>query len=321
MEGEMVMKIPIAGIVGPTATGKSDTAIEVAGILDAEIISVDSMQVYRQMDIGTAKVMPEKRYTSDGKYIPHHMLDIVAPDADYSVDRFQKEAALAVEDIYSRGKLPLLVGGTGLYFNALVYEYEFIPGARDMHLRSELWQQAEIKGPLSLYEKLRFVDPQAAQSIHPHDTKRVIRALEVYKQTGQRISESTKSRKKSYISSIAGLSMERQQLYKRVDQRVDKMMEEGLLDEVKNLLDQGIHAESVSMQALGYKEVAGYLLGEYDLKTCIHLLKRNTRRFAKRQLTWFKRDKNIKWFDLEQFSCKGKIVEAIASYFQTSLQI
>jgi tRNA dimethylallyltransferase len=313
--------IPLGAIIGPTATGKSTTAIEVAGILNGEIISVDSMQVYRGMDIGTAKVGPDERYTADGKYIPHHMLDIVDPDVDYSVGRFQKEAALAVKDIHTRGKLPILVGGTGLYFNALVYEYEFSPGAQDTALRSILWKEAETHGPDFLHEKLQVVDPQAAKSIHPHDTKRVIRALEVYKQTGKRISESTRNRKKTYKLAAAGLYMDRNELYERVNLRVDQMIDQGLVEEVKELLDQGIEPSTVSMQALGYKEVAGYLLGQYDLETCIHLLKKNTRKFAKRQLTWFRRDKNIKWFSVSQFESKTKLVEGIASYFRDSLQI
>lgn len=315
------MRIPIAAIVGATATGKSETAIEVAGILDGEIISVDSMQVYRGMNIGTAKVAPGERFTESGKYIPHHLLDIVEPDVDYNVGRYQEEAGQAVQEIFQRKKLPLLVGGTGLYFNALVYEYEFTPGGQNYELRSELWQQAENCGHRYLHEKLKIIDPKAAQAIHPNDTKRVIRALEVYYQTGQRISERTKSRKQTYRLAAAGLYLEREELYRRVDQRVDRMLEQGLVEEVRALLERGIKPDSVSMQALGYKEVAAYLLGQYDLETCVNLLKRNTRRFAKRQLTWFKRDKNIKWFHLAEYDSKGKLVEAIASYFQASLQI
>lgn len=315
------MKIRTGAIVGPTATGKSEMAVEVAGILDGEIVSVDSMQVYRGMDIGTAKVSHQERFTADGKYIPHHMLDIVDPDVDYSVGRFQEEASQVIKDIHDRGKLPILVGGTGLYYNALVYDYEFVPGAHDTAFRSELWNQAETIGSHKLHQTLSLVDPRAAEAIHPNDTKRIIRALEVYNLTGKRISESTKDRKQTYNTAAAGMYLDREELYERVNLRVDKMFEQGLVEEVKSLLDRGIDTDSSAIQALGYKEVAGYLLGQYDFETCVELLKRDTRRFAKRQLTWFKRDKNIKWFNLGNFSSKQHLVESISSYIKDSLQI
>lgn len=315
------MRIPIGAIVGPTATGKSEIGIEVAGLLEGEIVSVDSMQVYRGMDIGTAKVGYEERLTKDGKYIQHHMLDIVEPDEDYSVGRFQEEAAKVIQDIYGRKKLPILVGGTGLYFNALVYEYEFTPGKQDTQLRTELWEEAETFGSEHLHRKLQQVDPKSAESIHPNDTKRVIRALEVYQLTGKRISETSRNRQGSYNLAAAGLDVEREVLYRRVDLRVDRMLEQGLIEEVRGLLDQGIIRDSISMQALGYKEVAGYLLGEYDLDTCVEMLKRDTRRFAKRQLTWFKRDENIKWFRVDDYDNREQVVESIASYFRMQLQI
>ena len=315
------MRIPIAAIVGPTATGKSEVGIEVAGIVGGEIVSVDSMQVYKGMDIGTAKVMPEERYTKDGRHIPHHMLDIVDPQVPYSVGRYQEEAGQVIKDIFSRGKLPILVGGTGLYFNALVYEYEFKPGGQNTQLRWELWNHAEKEGALSLHERLKAVDPKAASAIHPNDIKRVVRALEVYYQTGRPISESTKERKQTYSIAATGLYMEREELYARVEQRVDIMLGKGLVEEVRQLLNQGIKPDGISMQALGYKEIAGFLLGQYSYDECVHMLKRNTRRFAKRQMTWFKRDKNIKWFNVQEYESKKQLVETIACYFQTSLQI
>jgi len=315
------MKIPIAAVVGPTATGKSEIGIEIAGILGGEIVSVDSMQVYRGMDIGTAKVMPDERFTKDGKEIPHHMLDIADPGENYSVGRYQEEAGEIIKQIHQRGNLPILVGGTGLYFNALVYEYEFAPGNQDTRLRSQLLKEAEEKGSIHLHERLKAVDPAAASAIHPNDTRRIIRALEVYYQTGRRISETTKERKQTFKLVAAGLYLEREDLYRRIDRRVDIMLQKGLVEEVKQLLNRGIRPDSISMQALGYKEIAGYLSGEYDYDHCVELLKRNTRRFAKRQMTWFKRDKNIKWFNVSDYKRKEALVETIACYFQTSLQI
>ena len=315
------MHISIAAIVGPTATGKSETAIEVAGLLNGEIISVDSMQIYRGMDIGTAKVKPQDRYTRDGRYIPHHMLDIVEPDVDYNVGRYQEEAALKIKEIHAKGKLPVLVGGTGLYYNALVNEYEFSPEEQNRALREQLREEAKNMGAQHLHDKLAGVDPKAAEAIHPHDLKRVIRALEVFYKTGQRISESTKNPIQTYLTAAAGLYLEREELYNNVNRRVDRMLEQGLIEEVKNLLEQGVKASNSSMQALGYKEVVGYLQGEYDLETCVELLKRDTRRFAKRQLTWFRRDSEIKWFNIRDYHNKTSLVEAIVNYIQLRLQI
>lgn len=315
------MSISIAAIVGPTATGKSETAIEVAGLLNGEVVSVDSMQVYRGMDIGTAKVREEERYTRNGTYIPHHMVDIVDPDVEYSVGRFQEEAALVIKDIHERGKLPVLAGGTGLYFNAVVYEYEFAPGEQNWKLREQLRQEAAEKGVQYLHKRLADVDPKAAEAIHPNDVKRVVRALEVNIKTGQRISETTKNPSRTYRTAAAGLYLDREDLYEKVNKRVDIMLKQGLTQEVKGLMDRGLKPSSISMQALGYKEVAAYLQGEYDLETCMELLKRETRRFAKRQLTWFRRDKNIKWFNVNDYEDQLDLVEAIVSYIQESLQI
>lgn len=315
------MSISIAAIVGPTATGKSETAIEVAGLLNGEVVSVDSMQVYRGMDIGTAKVREEERYTRNGIYIPHHMVDIVDPEVEYSVGRFQEEAALVIKDIHERGKLPVLAGGTGLYFNAVVYEYEFAPGEQNWKLREQLRQEAAEKGVQYLHKRLADVDPKAAEAIHPNDVKRVVRALEVNIKTGQRISETTKNPSRTYRTAAAGLYLDREDLYEKVNKRVDIMLEQGLTQEVKGLMDRGLKPSSISMQALGYKEVAAYLQGEYDLETCMELLKRETRRFAKRQLTWFRRDKNIKWFNVNDYEDQLDLVEAIVSYIQESLQI
>lgn len=315
------MSISIAAIVGPTATGKSDIGVEVAGILNGEVVSVDSMQVYRGMDIGTAKVTKDEQYTLGGKFIPHHMLDIVEPDIEYSVGRYQEEATAVIQEIHLRGRLPVLVGGTGLYYHALVNEYEFSPGEQNWELREQLRNEAQTKGTQYLHQKLVQVDPQAAQAIHPNDVKRVVRALEVFYKTGQRISESTKNRKQTYRIAAAGLFLEREELYENVNKRVDRMLEQGLIDEVQKLMDKGLTASNISMQALGYKEVLGYLKGEYDLETCTELLKRDTRRFAKRQLTWFKRDKSIKWFNVRDYAQKEDLVEAIVSYIQVSLQI
>jgi len=317
------MEIPsVAAVVGPTATGKSEVGIEIAGALNGEVVSVDSMQVYKGMDIGTAKVPEHSRYTSTGRYIPHHMLDIVDPTQNYSVAEFQEQARAVIDGLLTRGKLPVLVGGTGLYYHATVREYHFAGDSCSPELRRELLQRVKKEGNESLHRELYLVDPAAAEKIHVNDTKRIIRALEVFYSTGEPISKySEKTAQIKYNAIAVGLLMQRQALYQRIEERVESMFSAGLVEEVRSLIQKGCSPDASSMQALGYKEVIGYLKGDYDLEACKSLLKKNTRRFAKRQLTWFRRDNNITWFDVGEFSDVRNLVEAIVCHIKDRLQI
>ncbi|MDN5347722.1 MAG: tRNA dimethylallyltransferase [Clostridia bacterium] len=310
---------PVAAIVGPTAVGKSEIALEVAARLQAEIISVDSMQVYIGMDIGTAKLPPEKRVSRDGTPIPHHLLDLVTPDQPFSVSQYQALARQAILDIRKRGKLPLLVGGTGLYFQAVIDPYRF--QTRDESLRRRLEAEAADYGPEHLWNKLKDLDPRAAQRIHPHDRRRLIRALEVYFLSGQPISATWHGRYQSpYRLALAGLTMERPVLYRRIEKRVESMLKTGLVEEVRRLLEK-YGPGATSMQALGYKEIAAYLRGELTLDAAVELLKRNTRRFAKRQLTWFKRDPRIRWWEIKEYQPVEEISAEIAGWISRTIDI
>ncbi|MCG0277815.1 MAG: tRNA (adenosine(37)-N6)-dimethylallyltransferase MiaA [Thermanaeromonas sp.] len=300
-EGADKKRPPVGAIVGPTAVGKSEIALEVAARLKAEIISVDSTQVYRGLDIGTAKLLPHQRISRSGVYIPHHLIDIVDPDEPFSVADYQRMAREAIRDIHARGRLPLLVGGTGLYFQAVIDPYVFLPGARDISVRARLKKEAEERGLGYLYRVLEAVDKEAARRIHPHDQRRIVRALEFYYLTGEPISSTwVKNKKESpYRLALAGLSMERRLLYERINLRVDKMLEAGLVEEVRGLLRKGYSPDLPALQALGYKEIIAYLQGKVSLEEAIYILKRNTRRYAKRQLTWFRRDPRIRWWEVE----------------------
>lgn len=294
-------KPPLAAIVGPTAVGKSEIALEVAADLDSEIVSVDSVQIYRGLNIGTAKLLPHQQVSKAGKPIKHHLIDIVDPDEPFSVADYQRLAREVIKDIHVRGRLPLLVGGTGLYFQAVVDPYFFAPGARDEALRARLKEEAERHGNDYLYQLLQRVDPAAARRIHPHDQKRIIRALEVYILTGQPISTTWRKglTESPYRLALAGLTMERKLLYRRINERVDKMIEAGLVEEARGLLLKGYSPNLPAFQALGYKEIIAYLQGQLSLMEAIELLKRNTRRYAKRQLTWFRRDPRIVWWEVK----------------------
>lgn len=284
-----MMKKPLYMIAGPTATGKSALAIELAKKLDGEIISGDSMQVYRGMDIGTAKIRPEEM-----QGIPHHLIDCVDPWEEWNVARFTEMARQTAEEIWSRGRIPIVAGGTGFYLHALAYGAEFTPEETGGSCRRELEETAAVEGgPQELYRRLMEVDPAAAERIHPNNVKRVIRALEFFLQTGHRISEHNdeqKQKESPYELHYNVLSMDRERLYERIDRRVDAMMREGLVEEVQGLLKQGCSRSMVSMQGLGYKEIIAYLAGEMTLEEAVYILKRDTRHFAKRQLTWFRRE-------------------------------
>ncbi len=300
---------PLVLIVGPTATGKSAVAIRVAQKLDGEIISGDSAQVYRGLDIGTAKATWEER-----QLVPHHLIDLIDPAEPFSVARFQESAAQAIREISQRGQLPILVGGTGLYIRSVVDPYAFEEIETDPVLRQNLRQELERVGKNEMHRRLAMVDPQSAERLPPEDTRRVIRALEVYELTNQPLSHFHRleqSHPPKYDTVWIGLNLERAKLYRRIEQRVDQMLEAGLVEEVKQLLAQGVDPASNSMQALGYKEIVGYLKGEYSLARATELIKRNTRHFAKRQLTWFRRDQRINWFDVENGHNQEVLAEKI----------
>ncbi|MFD1954797.1 tRNA (adenosine(37)-N6)-dimethylallyltransferase MiaA [Paenibacillus thailandensis] len=287
-------KPPLLVLVGPTAVGKTKLSIELAKAWNAEIISGDSMQVYRGMDIGTAKITPEEQ-----QGIPHHLIDICDPDTPFSVADFQERCNEAIAGIHARGKLPFIVGGTGLYVESVCYGYEFADYGSDEAFREEQHRYAEQYGAEALHRRLAEVDPASAEKLHPNDRRRIIRALEVYHLTGETLSSQTaKQRKVSpYELCIIGLTMEREELYRRIERRVDLMMEQGLVDEVRRLINGGTPPHAVAMQGLGYKEIASYLRGECTLEAAVELLKRDTRRFAKRQLSWFRHMSDIHWID------------------------
>ena len=291
------MKHNIIAIVGPTASGKTRLSVELAAELGAEIISFDSMQIYKGMDIGTAKPTAEER-----RGIPHHMIDIADPREDYSVSRFVEEADKLLQDILSRNKPVVLVGGTGLYIDSLIKGLEFAPLPQS-GVREELTAIAETQGIEILMERLRAVDPESAERIHPANQKRVIRALEIYLESGKTMTQhNLESQEKAdkYDPLWIGLDyVNREALYGRINRRVDLMVEEGLLQELKELLAQGIPEKATSMQAIGYKELIGYIHGECSLEEATDLLKQSSRRYAKRQRTWFRRNPKVNWLMLE----------------------
>lgn len=298
-------------LIGPTAVGKTKLSLEIAQRFDCEIISGDSMQVYRGMDIGTAKASPEEQ-----RLVPHHMIDIHHPDHPFSVAEFQERATALIREISDRGKLPMIVGGTGLYVESVCYDYRFTDAPSDEALRQELNEFAETRGDVALHQKLREVDPQTAERLHPRDRRRIIRAIEVHRTTGIPLSAhlARQTKQSPYRLCMIGLTMEREQLYRRIEERVDLMMEQGLLQEVQRLLDEGCKPEYVSMQGLGYKEMIACLEGKLSLQEAVNLLKRNTRRFAKRQLSWFRHMKDIDWIDVTDqanFSAHFEQINAI----------
>ena len=297
-------KKPLIVLTGPTAVGKTALSIQLARRIGGEIISADSMQVYRHMDIGTAKIRLEEM---DG--VPHHLIDILEPTEDFNVVRFQALARAAAEDIYSRGKIPIVAGGTGFYIQAVTRDIDFTEAQQENTYRAELEKLAEEKGAEYLHERLREVDPASAESIHANNVKRVIRALEFYHQNGTPISEHNEEQKKQvspYNLAYFVLNAPREILYERIDRRVDQMLEEGLVKEVEELKREGCHRGMVSMQGLGYKEILAYLEGEYPLEEAVRILKRDTRHFAKRQLTWFRRESDVIWVDKEKFDWDEK---------------
>lgn len=296
----MESKRPLVIITGPTASGKTALSIELAKQIGGEIISADSMQVYRHMDIGSAKVTKEEM---DG--VPHHLIDVLEPSEEFNVVRFQEMARKAMEEIYERGKIPIIAGGTGFYIQALLYDIDFTETDEDNSIREELEQKARTEGAAVLHDMLREIDPESAEAIHENNVKRVIRAIEFYRQTGKKISDHNRQeREKSspYQFLYYVIDLPRELLYSRIEQRVDQMVEQGLVEEVKALQAMGCTRDMVSMQGLGYKEILDYLNGQLTLDEAVYVLKRDTRHFAKRQLTWFRRERDVRWLELETFA-------------------
>ena len=307
------MKKPIIILTGPTAVGKTKASIGLARAVGGEIISADSMQVYKYMDIGSAKIRPEEM-----QGVEHYLVDELEPSEEFHVVRFQQMAKQAMEEIYAKGKIPIVVGGTGFYIQALLYDIDFTKNEEDTVYRKELETLADEKGAVYLHEMLRTVDTESADSIHANNVKRVIRALEFYKLTGKKISEHNekeRAKESPYAFCYFVLNDDRKLLYDRIDQRIDKMLEEGLLEEVTALKNKGYTKDMVSMQGLGYKEILDYLNDECTLEEAIYILKRDTRHFAKRQLTWFRRERDVIWIDKNKYGHdEEKILEVMLSY-------
>ena len=301
---------PLIILAGPTAVGKTSLSIRLAKETGGEIISADSMQVYRHMDIGSAKITKEEM-----EGVPHYLVDVLEPEEEFNVVRFQQMAEEAAERIWEKGKIPLVVGGTGFYIQALLYDIDFTENDGDESYRRQLERKAsDEEGASELYEMLKAVDLKAAQEIHPRNIKRIVRALEFYHQTGKKISEHNETQRQKmspYNYAYFVLTDERGRLYERIDRRVDLMMEQGLLDEVRYLKKRGVRKDSTAMQGLGYKELYAYLDGEYPLDEAVRIIKRDTRHFAKRQLTWFKRERDVIWADK---SVIGQDEQKLADY-------
>lgn len=293
------MKKPLIVLTGPTAVGKTKLSIALAKAVNGEIISADSMQVYRYMDVGSAKITPDEM---DG--VPHHLVDVLEPTEDFNIVLFQQLAKKSMEEIYLKGRIPILVGGTGFYIQAITRDIDFTQSEQDDSYRKELESLAAEKGSSFLHDMLASVDPKSAEDIHENNVKRVIRALEFYKQNGTRISEHNEEQKEHvspYNLAYFVLNAPRPLLYERIDARVDEMLKNGLVEEVKTLQRMGCHRGMVSMQGLGYKEILAWLEGEYPYDEAVRILKRDTRHFAKRQLTWFRREGEVTWVDKDKF--------------------
>ena len=314
------MKRPLIILTGPTADGKTKASIGLAKALNGEIISADSMQVYKYMDIGSAKIRPEEM-----QGIRHYLIDKLMPDEEFHVVRFQQMAKDAMKQIYAKGKIPIVVGGTGFYIQALLYDIDFTESNEDTEYRQKLEQLAKERGAEYLHDMLRKVDPVSADTIHANNVKRVIRALEFHQQTGEKISEHNeqeRAKESPYDFCYFVLNDDRAHLYERINLRIDRMLEDGLVEEVNALKDKGYTRDMVSMQGLGYKEILDYLNGESTLDEAIYILKRDTRHFAKRQLTWFRRERDVIWIDKQTYDYdEDKILEAMLQNIRERTQI
>ena len=297
LDGEK--RLPMVVLTGPTAVGKTKLSIRLAKAIDGEIISADSMQVYKYMDIGSAKI---RREEMEG--VPHHLIDILEPWDEFNVVVFQNKCKECLAGIYQRGHVPILTGGTGFYIQAILRDIDFTENEENTSIRRSLEELAKEKGAEYLHEMLKRVDAESAAAIHPNNIKRTIRALEYFRLTGEKISEHNeqeRQKQEAYNSCYFVLNDDRARLYERIEKRIDEMLEEGLVEEVRGLKNRGCNRSMVSMQGLGYKEILSYLDGETTLEEAVYLLKRDTRHFAKRQLTWFRREPDVIWVDKDKF--------------------
>ena len=310
-------KVPLIILTGPTAVGKTDLSIKIANDLNAEIISADSMQIYEYMDVGSAKVTKEEM-----RGVTHYMIDEVKPDYNFSVSEFQKRADKYIDEIISKNKLPLITGGTGLYLNSLIYNMDFAKSNANDKLREKLRLELEENGIDYMHNKLKELDEEAANRIHKNNTKRVIRALEVCL-SGEKMNDFSSDLQfnEKYEPIIIVLNREREHLYERINRRVDIMIKNGLENEVKNLLNMGYSKDLVSMQGIGYKEIIKYLDGEYTYDEAIEIIKRDSRRYAKRQITWFRRYKDAKWFNLDEYKDLNVLEKDVLSYIENRIKL
>jgi len=312
----MGSKQKVVVIMGPTAVGKTKLSLDLARTFNGEIISGDSMQVYKEMDIGTAKIKPEEM-----QGIQHHLIDVINPDEPFNVAQFQELVTKCIDEITARGKLPIIVGGTGLYIEAVLQQYSYAESVKDEQYRIELEKIAAEKGVQFVHDMLAEIDKESAERIHPNNVRRVIRALEIYHCTGTKMSEQLEKQNKDYVydAALIGLTMERETLYERINRRVDIMIEEGLLKEVKTLYDRGLR-DCQSIQAIGYKEIYDYFDGKVTYEQAIENLKQNSRRYAKRQLTWFRNKMDLQWFHMDSID-EEKIFLEICSYIEEKLEV
>ena len=295
-------------VAGPTAVGKTKYAIEVAKAFQGEIISADSMQIYKYMDIGSAK--PTKEELSQAK---HYLVDEIDPRVEFSVAEYQLLAKKYIDNVFQENKTPIISGGTGLYLNSLIYDMDFSVMPKQEDFRKELEQEAKLYGVEHVHNRLKAIDPAAADRIHPNNIKKVIRAIEVFETTGEGIREFQESfiPTVDYNCILIGLTRDREELYRRIEIRVDQLMEAGLVKEIESLLEKGLTEDSISMKGIGYKEIIAYLHGEYDLDEAVRLVKQNTRRYAKRQMTWLRRYQDMSWFNLSEYVSEEKALSAI----------
>jgi tRNA dimethylallyltransferase len=316
-EKKVDSKQKVLVIIGPTAVGKTKLSIELAKRLHGEIISGDSMQIYRGMDIGTAKITTEEM-----EGVPHYLIDIKNPDESFSVAEFQELVRTKIAEISNRGKLPMIVGGTGLYIQSVIFDYQFSEAPGDENLRRQLEERANEIGNEALHLELSKIDPKSAGQIHPNNTRRVIRALEIYYRTGKTMSETQQDQQPEalYDTALVGLTMDREKLYNRINYRVDLMVEQGLIEEVQKLYDQGLQT-CQAIQAIGYKEIYDYLDGRVTLPEAVDNLKKNSRHYAKRQLTWFRNKMDVKWFDMTDTLDLEKKIIGISRYVEGKLKL
>lgn len=306
------MKREIIVICGPTAVGKTKYAIETALEVGGEVVSCDSMQLYKYMDIGSAKPTAEER-----AQVKHYLVDQIDPAEPFSAARYQALAKEAIEEIFNKGKIPVVAGGTGLYLNGLLYDMDFSAPPTDPAFRDRLYKEAEESGAVYLHNKLKELDAAAAQRIHPNNIKKVVRAIEAASE-GQQVKDFARDLKPTadYGAKLIGLTRERQELYERINLRVDQLMDMGLLAEVEGLMDRGLTEGDISMKGIGYKEMIGYLEGRYTLPEAVNLVKKNTRRYAKRQLTWFRRYQDMQWFNISQYDSDESCLEDIFKWLK-----